>query len=208
MNHHRGHSDGESSRALSRGDESDENEDKTMPSTSSLAGSSSKAASVKPPGPPYHPVLVLPSLPKNIIFVAVGTAPPVQRAHRCHGHHQQLLTPATSPSKKCKYTAGPQIPTQMSVPKKVALRSEQAEETEAGSDSDLAFDDLVHPPKEVWTSTESARSFVVLYHPNGSSSLQMSQPKAMVEPPPSPVPPASFMFECFAKMVDAVPDED
>lgn len=96
----------------------------------------------------------------------------------------------------------------MSVPKKVALRSEQAEETEAGSDSDLAFDDLVHPPKEVWTSPESARSFVVLYHPNGSSSSQMSQPKAMVEPPPSPVPPASFMFECFAKMVDAVPDED
>lgn len=113
-------------------------------------------------------------------------------------------------SKKSKYTVGPQIPTQVSVPQKMASHSDQAEETEAGSDSDVVFDDLVHPPKEVWTSPESARSFqvVVLYHPNGSSSSQISQPKAMLEPPPSSVPPPSFMFEYFAKMVDAVTDED
>lgn len=209
MDHQQGHSNGECSRASSRAAQSDENEDKTISFISPDESSSSKVASVKPPGPAYHPVLGPgpPSLPKGIIFVALGTAPPVQTARKSRVNRERLLTPAASPSKKSKYTAGPQIPTQVSTPNTVASRSEQAgEETEAGSD--LVFDDLVHPPKEAWTSPESARSFVVFFNPNGSSSSQMSQSKAMFEPPPSSVPPPSFMFNYFAKMVDAVPDED
>ncbi|KDQ33857.1 hypothetical protein PLEOSDRAFT_1110754 [Pleurotus ostreatus PC15] len=206
MDHQQGHSEEECSRASGRVAESDENEDKTIHFTSSHESSSSKVASVKPPGPAYHPVLGPgpPSLPKGIISIALGTAPPVQTAHRWWVNHEQLLTPSASPSKKSKYSVGPQIPTQVSTP---ALCLEQAgEETEAGSD--LVFDNLVHPPEEAWTGPESARSFVVFFNPNGSSSSQMSQPKAMFELPPSSIPPPSFMFNHFAKMVDAIPDED
>ncbi|KAF9501249.1 hypothetical protein BDN71DRAFT_1585472 [Pleurotus eryngii] len=209
MDHHQGHSNGEYSRASSRVAQGDKNEDETVSFTSPHESSSSKVASVKPPGPAYHPGLGLgpPSLPKDIIFIALDTAPPVQTARKWRVNRELHLTPAASPSKKSKYIAGPQIPTQVSTPNTMASRSEQADEgTEAGSD--LVFDDLVHPPKEAWTSPESARSFVVLFDPNGSSSSQMSEPKAMFEPPPSSVPPPSFMFEYFAKMVDAVPDED